>query len=170
MIPEKRAPLGVAGVVAAARQLPDLQAIFFGDGPERETVLAEIERHGAETVISVPGFVSSEEIDAALRRALCMLLPSRREGYGLIVIEAATRGTPSIVIAGEDNAATELIEDGVNGFVVPSADAGAAREHSTVVRRERGAAVSGALLAGRVEELRRWPSKRSLRDRERAHP
>jgi glycosyltransferase involved in cell wall biosynthesis len=125
MIPEKRAPLGVAGVVAAARQLPDLQAIFFGDGPERETVLAEIERHGAETVISVPGFVSSEEIDAALRRALCMLLPSRREGYGLIVIEAATRGTPSIVIAGEDNAATELIEDGVNGFVVPSADAGA---------------------------------------------
>jgi glycosyltransferase involved in cell wall biosynthesis len=125
MIPEKRAPLGVAGVVAAAGQLPDLQAIFFGDGPERETVLAEIERRGAGEVISAPGFVASEEIDAALRRALCMLLPSRREGYGLIVIEAATRGTPSIVIAGEDNAATELIEDGVNGFVVPSADAGA---------------------------------------------
>lgn len=51
-----------------------------------------------------------------------MLSTSRREGYGLIVVEAAARATPSIVVAGEDNAATELIEDGVNGFVVQSAD------------------------------------------------
>jgi glycosyltransferase involved in cell wall biosynthesis len=125
MIPEKRAPLGVAGVVAATGQIPDLQAIFFGDGPERGAVLTEIEHRGAGEAISAPGFVASEEIDAALRRALCMLLPSRREGYGVIVIEAATRGTPSLVVAGDDNAATELIEDGVNGFMVPSADAGA---------------------------------------------
>ena len=57
-----------------------------------------------------------------------MLLPSRREGYGLIVVEAASCGTPSIVVAAEDNAATELIDDGVNGFVVPSADAEAIAE------------------------------------------
>jgi glycosyltransferase involved in cell wall biosynthesis len=54
-----------------------------------------------------------------------MLLTSRREGYGMVVVEAAARGTPSIVVAGEDNAATELIEEGVNGFVADSADAGA---------------------------------------------
>ena len=40
----------------------------------------------------------------------------------MVVVEAAARGTPSIVVAGEDNAAVELIEDGVNGFVCPSAD------------------------------------------------
>ena len=50
-----------------------------------------------------------------------MVLPSRREGYGMIVIEAAAAGTPSVVVAGADNAATELIEEGVNGFVAPSA-------------------------------------------------
>ena len=50
-----------------------------------------------------------------------MVAPSRREGYGLVVIEAAARGTPSIVVAGEDNAAVELIEDGVNGVVAPTA-------------------------------------------------
>src|SRR5207245_4086744 len=93
--------------------------------PERDAVLAAIARGGAAEKISAPGFVPFEEIDARLRRALCMLLPSRREGYGLIVVEAAARGTPSIVVAGEDNAATELVEDGVNGFTVPDAAADA---------------------------------------------
>jgi glycosyltransferase involved in cell wall biosynthesis len=51
-----------------------------------------------------------------------MLLPSSREGYGLIVVEAAARGTPSVVIRGQDNAATELVQDGVNGVVVDRAE------------------------------------------------
>ena len=86
-------------------------------------MLQEIAARGARQSIAAPGFVAAEEVDAALRSALCMLLPSRREGYGMVVVEAAARGTPSIVVAGEDNAATELIEEGVNGFVVASADA-----------------------------------------------
>jgi glycosyltransferase involved in cell wall biosynthesis len=48
------------------------------------------------------------------------VLPSSREGYGLVVVEAAGRGTPSVVVAGEDNAATELVDDGQNGFVAAS--------------------------------------------------
>ena len=59
--------------------------------------------------------------EAAIARALCLLLPSRREGYGLVVIEAAPHGTPSVVVAGEDNAAVELIADGLNGYVAPPA-------------------------------------------------
>jgi glycosyltransferase involved in cell wall biosynthesis len=115
-------------VIAAARRLSGLRAVFFGDGPERGAVLAAIARERAGEIIEAPGFVESQRIDSALRRALCMLLPSRREGYGLIVVEAASCGTPSIVVAAEDNAATELIDDGVNGFVVPSADAEAIAE------------------------------------------
>ena len=56
-------------------------------------------------------------------------LPSSREGYGLVVVEASARATPSVVVAGPDNAAVELIEEGVNGAVAPSAsphDLGAA--------------------------------------------
>ena len=53
---------------------------------------------------------------------MCLVLPSRREGYGLVVVEAAALGTPSVVVRGPDNAATELVEDGKNGFVAPSAD------------------------------------------------
>jgi glycosyltransferase involved in cell wall biosynthesis len=50
-----------------------------------------------------------------------MVLPSSREGYGLVVLEAAERGTPSVVVAAPDNAAVELIEEGENGFVASSA-------------------------------------------------
>ena len=46
----------------------------------------------------------------------------------MVVVEAAARGTPSIVVAGPDNAAVELIEEGVNGFVCPSSDPSAIAE------------------------------------------
>jgi glycosyltransferase involved in cell wall biosynthesis len=65
--------------------------------------------------------VPAERVDAALRRALCLLAPSRREGYGLVVVEAAAAGTPSVVVAGPDNAAAELVVDGENGVVAESA-------------------------------------------------
>ena len=40
-----------------------------------------------------------------------------------MVVEACAAGTPAVVVADPDNAATELIEEGVNGFVAPSASA-----------------------------------------------
>ena len=45
----------------------------------------------------------------------------------MIVVEAAARGTPSIVVRGPDNAAVELVEDGVNGVIAASARAGGPR-------------------------------------------
>jgi glycosyltransferase involved in cell wall biosynthesis len=128
MVPEKQPRYGLAGVLAALARVPGLRAIFFGDGPERVAVISAVARAGAQQSVKVPGFVPSEELDDALDRALCMLLPSRREGYGMVVVEAAAHGTPSVVVAGEDNAATELIEEGINGFVAPSSDAEAIAE------------------------------------------
>jgi glycosyltransferase involved in cell wall biosynthesis len=122
LIPEKRAPLGVAGVARACERIPALRGLFLGDGPERGRVLAEIAERGMQARIGAPGFVATEEVEGALARALCMLLPSSREGYGMVVVEAAARGTPSIVIAGEDNAAVELVVEGENGTIVPRAE------------------------------------------------
>ena len=122
-IPEKRAPAVVAAVAAARQEIPDLRGEIYGDGPEYPLVTRAITQAGLEDAVVAPGFVEFDRVDAALRRALCMVLPSRREGYGLVVIEAASRGTPSVVVAEEDNAAVELIEDGVNGVVAASASA-----------------------------------------------
>ena len=40
----------------------------------------------------------------------------------MVVVEAAARGAPSVVVAGPDNAAAELVEEGVNGVVAASAE------------------------------------------------
>lgn len=128
MIPEKRAPLGVAGVAAAARRIPGLRGIFYGDGPEREAVLAAIAEQDARETIAAPGFVDAEKLEASLRGALCMLLPSSREGYGMVVVEASAAGTPAVVVAAPDNAAVELVAEGVNGTIAQSADPDAIAE------------------------------------------
>jgi glycosyltransferase involved in cell wall biosynthesis len=162
MIPEKRAPLGVAGVVAAAERIPELRATFFGDGPERDDVVAMIARNDFRASIAAPGFVPVEEVDRALREAMCMLLPSRREGYGLVVVEAAARATPSIVVAAEDNAATELIEEGVNGFVASSPDATAIAD--AIVRvHDAGIGLRESTAAWFSENARRLSLECSLR-------
>jgi glycosyltransferase involved in cell wall biosynthesis len=127
-IREKQVSLIPQAIALTRGQLPDLRAVIFGDGPERPRVMAEIARLGLQDVIGCPGFAPWEEIDSALRDAMCMLLPSRREGYGLIVVEAAARGTPAIVVAGPDNLAASLVADGVNGFVAASAQPAALAE------------------------------------------
>ncbi|GAJ09447.1 unnamed protein product, partial [marine sediment metagenome] len=45
------------------------------------------------------------------------VLPSTREGFGIVVIEANACGIPVITIDYKDNAARNLIEEGKNGFV-----------------------------------------------------
>ncbi len=120
-IPEKN-PVAVVRAVAKARgTLPGLRGEIYGDGPERGKVLAAIDELGLEEVVAAPGFVDGTVIDAALARALCLCLPSEREGYGLVVLEALSRGTPVVLVAGVDNAAVELVVEGENGFVAASA-------------------------------------------------
>jgi glycosyltransferase involved in cell wall biosynthesis len=123
LIAEKQAPLGVAAIALAAERIVGLRGEFLGDGPEREALQRAIHEHGLDDAVSAPGFADAETLEAEMRRAMCVLLPSRREGYGMVVVEASARSTPSVVVAGEDNAATELIEEGVNGTIAPSSEA-----------------------------------------------
>jgi len=122
-IPEKRVGAVIPAVMAARESLPELGACIFGTGPETPALVAAAQRV-AETTgaspIEICGRAPSAMVEDRLSRALCMLLPSSREGYGLIVIEAAAKGVPSILVRAEDNAATEHIEEGVNGFVAAS--------------------------------------------------
>jgi glycosyltransferase involved in cell wall biosynthesis len=120
-IPEKN-PVAVVHAIAKAREkLPDLRGAIYGDGPEHPRVLDAITEHGLEGIVEAPGFVDADLIEEALARALCLVLPSRREGYGLVVLEALSRGTPAVLVRGEDNASTEFIEERRNGFVVAGA-------------------------------------------------
>jgi glycosyltransferase involved in cell wall biosynthesis len=119
-IPEKRVPALVPAIAAARERLPALRGVILGDGPDRELVQRRVAELGLSAVVEVPGFVSTEVVQETIAHALCLVLPSRREGYGLVVVEAAACGTPSVVVAAPDNAAVELISEGENGFVAAS--------------------------------------------------
>jgi glycosyltransferase involved in cell wall biosynthesis len=120
-IPEKRVPALVPAIARARRELPDLRGEIYGDGPERPDVLTAISALGMTDVISAPGFVDSALLADALATGLCLVLPSSREGYGLVIVESSARGVPVVVVDGPDNAATELVERNVNGAIAPSA-------------------------------------------------
>lgn len=122
-VPEKRVTALIPAIARAREEIPDLRCEIYGDGPDRPEVLRLIRAQGLQDVVEAPGFVEGDRIEEALSRSMCLALPSRREGYGLVVIEAAARGTPSVVVDHPDNAATELVDEGSNGVIAASASA-----------------------------------------------
>jgi glycosyltransferase involved in cell wall biosynthesis len=121
-IPEKRIPSVPAAVAAARRRIPELRCVILGGGPDSESTTAQVRELGLEQVIETPGRVEHDRVIRTIASASCLLHPSEREGYGLVVVEASSLGTPAIVVEGPENAATELVESGTNGFVVHSVD------------------------------------------------
>ncbi len=160
-IPEKAVPAIVPAIAAARAHLPELRATILGDGPDRAEVIRLVEDLGLNGIVDVPGFVAAETVDELMGKAMCMLLPSRREGYGLVVIEAASRGTPSVVVAGPDNAAVELISEAENGFITPSA---APEDLAAAIVRANaaGTAIRESTAAWFVRNARRLSLDRSL--------
>jgi glycosyltransferase involved in cell wall biosynthesis len=139
-IPEKRVTALVPALAVARRQIHDLRGEIYGDGPERPKVLQAIAESGLEGHVAAPGFVDAAVLEEAVASALCLVLPSRREGYGLVVIEAAARGVPVVVVEGPDNAAVELVEEGTNGAIATSVEP---QDLAAAIMRihERGAAL-----------------------------
>jgi glycosyltransferase involved in cell wall biosynthesis len=121
-IPEKQAAALVPAIARARERVPELRCEIFGDGPARPEVLRLIAEHRLDGVVKAPGFVTEDRFRSTLRTALCLALPSKREGYGLVIVEAAALGVPSVVVRGPDNAATELVEEGENGAVAESVE------------------------------------------------
>ncbi len=154
LIAEKQAPRAVEAMALAATEVPELEGVVFGDGPEAAAVRETIARSGASAFVEAKGFVDLDVLHEALSGAMCLLAPSRREGYGLIVIEAAALGVPIVVARGPDNAATELVEDGVNGFVC--ADDSAESLAAAIVEVHRaGPALRASTAAWHTRHLQR---------------
>lgn len=122
MIREKRLDLLVEALPIVIAAAPRTRFILFGEGPDKARIADRVSELGIGSTVSMPGFASEEELDLAIRHAAAVVQPSAREGYGLIVVEASARGVPAVVAVGEDNAATELIEQGRNGYVAEPAD------------------------------------------------
>lgn len=116
-IPDKRVESLPPAVERARERVPDLELVLLGSGPSTPAV--EQAARGREW-IRMPGFVAEDELARLMGEAACLVNPSRREGYGLVVVEASAHGTPVVLVRDEGNASTELILEGENGFVAPS--------------------------------------------------
>ncbi len=151
-IADKRLDALPAALAAARKTIPDLEAVIAGSGPETESVRRAAEAAGVAKAVRFAGRVDDTELEELMATAAVLVNPSAREGFGLVVAEAAAHGTPSVVVAGDDNAAAELVVDGENGFVAAS-----------VAPRVLGAAIVRAVQGG--DELRRSTSAWFARER-----
>ena len=119
----------IPDVFAAVRStLPSLRLVIAGSGPLTASVRARVEALGLGDSVDFPGFVGDDAFEELIAGAECLLLPSRREGYGMIVAEATALGTPVVVARHPENRAVDLIEPMVNGLVAdpPTTDSLAA--------------------------------------------
>lgn len=146
-IPDKRVETLPAAVAHARTVIPNLELVILGTGPTTGTVESAVEAEGRPEWIRMPGFVSQADLDELMANAAALVNPSRREGYGLVVVEAAGHGTPVVLVDHPGNAAVELVDRGINGQVA-----------STDVAIPLGESIAAAVAGG--DELRastrRW--------------
>lgn len=135
-IPDKRVECLPAAVAHARRSVPGLRLVVLGSGPTSDAVRAAVELADGSEWTDMPGFVAEDRLEDLMANAACLTNPSRREGYGLVVVEASAHGTPVVLVDDDSNAATELIASGINGFV--ASDAGAGKLGDAIVRAVRG--------------------------------
>ena len=94
---------------------------IVGDGPEKESLM-RISTEVNARVCFVP-VLPYEELISIMKAANSLVLPSTREGFGIVALEALACGTPVITSNAQKNAAKELITHGENGFLVtPTVD------------------------------------------------
>ena len=104
---------------------------------------------GTDAPVEKLGYLDRPELAAAYRRADVLVLPSRHDSFGRVVVEAMATGLPALV--SEHVGAKEVITEGKNGWVVPADDIDALAnqmrwcvEHSDQVAAMRGPAADAA--------------------------
>jgi phosphatidylinositol alpha-1,6-mannosyltransferase len=94
--------------------VPEARLLIAGGGGGLVSARDLAATSPARGSIDILGFVPGAEIEALWRRATVMAMPSRKEGFGIVYVEAMRRGVPAI--ASTEDAGQEINLDGVTGF------------------------------------------------------
>ncbi|HEX2028325.1 MAG TPA: glycosyltransferase [Nitriliruptorales bacterium] len=114
---------GHADLVAAVHRLrragrDRLSLTIVGDGPEQARLERLAERW--DVPLSLPGALSPVELEGAYAAADVVVVPSHREGFGLVAVEALARHRP--VVVSDVGGLSVVVEDGLTGWKVPPRD------------------------------------------------
>jgi glycosyltransferase involved in cell wall biosynthesis len=94
---------------------------FVGDGEDRPALERKRAAYGLAERVHITGYLDPPGVAAHLNAADVFLLGSYFEGWPTVMVEALAVGKP--IVATAVSAATTLIEDGVNGYIVGARDA-----------------------------------------------
>lgn len=150
--------------LAAARGMGGrFRMVFVGEGYAACAMKAMAERLGLSDRTTFAGVVRDRSaLSSYYAQADCFLFPSQYDTKGLVVIEAAAFGLPSLLIRG--SAAAEGVEDGVNGFLAGSSVPAYAAKLRQVIAHPEAAARAGA--GTRLSLYRSWETAvAEVRDR-----
>jgi glycosyltransferase involved in cell wall biosynthesis len=114
----KRLDLLLEAVCLVKREHPDVRCLIVGSGPERGRLEEMIQRLELDDNVEIrPFFRSVSSLYALIKSSRVFVLPSVREGFGLVVREAHACGTLVVTSDHLDNAARHLIVEGENGLL-----------------------------------------------------
>ncbi len=100
------------------KDVPEWELRIFGEGEQQQFLCEQIGRYGIKN-IKLCGF--TKQLDIEMRRASIYALSSRYEGFGLVLVEAQACRLPVVAFDCKHGPA-EIVDDGVNGFLVAPFD------------------------------------------------
>ncbi|MGH9789099.1 MAG: glycosyltransferase family 4 protein, partial [Candidatus Acidiferrales bacterium] len=98
------------------RQFPGLRYVVVGDGDDRGWLEARARSLGLGDSVTFTGHLSREELNRCYAACDLFVLPSEKEGFGIVFLEAMAHGKP--VVAARAGGAPEVVLDGETGLLV----------------------------------------------------
>lgn len=149
---------GQRHLIAAADLLmadyPELHLVLVGGGPDRAALEAQVDSLGHSGRVHLLG--ARGDLPTVLAALDVLALPSTFEGFGIVQAEAMYFGLP--VVATNHGGSTEVVDDGVTGFLVPFGDETALADRIERLADPSLRASMGA--AGHERVLERFTSQR----------
>lgn len=118
---QKRHDVMIEAFAEFVKDYTDFSLVFYGDGPDKEQMQQKVKDLHIEDKVRFAG-ITNTPLDV-MRASKMYILTSDFEGIPNSLIEAMSLGLPCISTDCRPGGAKLLIEDGVNGFVVPPGDA-----------------------------------------------
>ncbi len=113
---------GIGDLVKVAervcREIPEVEFLVCGEGPEENFLKGEVKRRGLEKNFVLMGY--QEDMPSFYGRIDLLLLPSHREGFPNVVLESLASGRP--VVATDTGGVREILGNGKEGYLVKVGD------------------------------------------------
>ncbi len=146
IVPHKQVEHAVDAIAAAREVLPDARLVVVGSGWWEESLREYVASLGLQDAVEFRGHVSEADKHAAYDEAWVQALPSLKEGWGLVVGEAAGHGVPTVAYRSAGGP-TESVQDGVSGVLVDDAAEFSATITALLLDESRRRALAAGALA-----------------------